>query len=145
MHNRFVGRRVWAATALLAAGFSGLALVVAGCGAPRGAAVGSPQRTPDLTSNLQVDAGQRFVYAGEVGSGSYTASIENRGSVPVTLARRVGEAREPIGGLAPGEVTLAKFARGEAALFENDAADQATLRVCVWGDTKVGMRYEALK
>ncbi|GEM_PF-1284195 len=117
---------------------------MAGCSAPSDAAPRSPSRSPDLTSNLLVEAGQRFVYAGESDSGAYQASVKNVGDVSVTLCRRIGEARQAITTLAPGTSALAKFKRGEAALFENDASRQAQLLVYVWGDTDVGMRYEAI-
>jgi hypothetical protein len=103
---------------------------------------------PNLTSNLRIGAGQRFIFAGGAEDRAYTASVENNGTVPITVMR--GAPGNPaqaanITTLAPGEKAVQKFALGEAAIFENTSAAEATLIVKVWGDTNVGMRYEALR
>jgi hypothetical protein len=98
-----------------------------------------------LRSNLQVDAGQTFVYAGEPSTGPYQASVRNVGSVPVRLAKRVNGVDVALITLGPSEATLAQFGAGEAALFENTSGAQAQLTVLIWGETQVGMRYEAAR
>lgn len=120
-------------------------IAVASCGSSPDAAPGSPARRPDLTSNLQIEGGSTFVYAGEPDAGAYTISARNVGPVPVTLLRRDGEADVELTTLAPGEAALQAFNPGEAALLANPADRLARLKVLVWGDTNVGMRYEPVQ
>jgi hypothetical protein len=119
--------------------------MVGGCAAAPGAAPGSPSGRPSLTSNLQIEAGQTFVYAGEAGAGGYSASVRNVGPVAVTLGRRIGKTDTALRVLNPGEVTLAEFARGQGTLFQNLTKDQAKLLVQIWGDTNVEMKYQTIK
>lgn len=126
-----------------------LAATLGGCATASspttGAAPGSPSGKPSLTSNLQIDAGKTFVYAGEADSGGYTASVRNVGQVAVTLGRRIGTTDTALRVLKPGEATLAEFAKGQGALFQNATGQQARLLVLIWGDTNVGMKYEPQK
>lgn len=122
-----------------------LAATLGGCATAPGAAPGSPPGKPSLTSNLQIEAGQTFVYAGEADAGGYTASVRNVGPVAVTLGRRIGKTDTALRVLNPGEATLAEFAKGQGALFQNAASEQARLLVLIWGDTNVGMNYEPQK
>lgn len=108
----------------------------------------TPVLGPNLTSNLRIGTGQRFIFAGAAQDRAYTASVENNGPVPVTVMR--GQPGRPevasaIVTLAPGAKAVQKFALGEAAIFENTAGVEATLIVKIWGNTDVGMRYEALR
>ncbi|MBY0262398.1 MAG: hypothetical protein K2Q20_08645, partial [Phycisphaerales bacterium] len=44
--------------------------------------------------------------------------------------------------LPPGVAATLSFSPGQAALFRNPGPAQARLKLLVWGDTDVGMRYE---
>ena len=99
-----------------------------------------PSGSPDLTSGLNVPAGQRFIFAGGQRSG-FTAYATNRGAVPVTIVADLDGERREIVTLAPGERASHEFAAREAALFENPSSQDAAVKVEVWGETSVGMRY----
>lgn len=99
-----------------------------------------PWGSPDLTSNLSVPAGQRFIFAGGQKSG-FTAFATNRGTVPITIIADLDGVRREIGIVAPGERVSHTFAPREAALFENPSAQVGDVKVEVWGQTNVGMRY----
>jgi hypothetical protein len=104
------------------------------------AAPDRPWGSPDLTSGLNVPAGQRFIFAGGQRSG-FTAYATNRGAVPVTIVADLDGERREIVTLAPGERASHKFAAREAALFENPSSQDADVKIEVWGETSVGMRY----
>jgi hypothetical protein len=107
------------------------------------AAPSRPSGSPDLTSGLNVPGGQRFIFAGGQRSG-FTAFATNRGSVPVTIAAELDGERREIVTIAPGEKASYEFAPREAALFENPSSQDAAVKVEVWGETSVGMRYVKL-
>lgn len=102
---------------------------------------GTPDRRPDLTSNLQIEAGQTFVYAGE-GAGAFRISVLNVGTVGVSAASRVNDTETPVQDVPPGASAFLEFAPGQAALFRNAGRSQARLKLQVWGDTNVEMRYQ---
>lgn len=99
-----------------------------------------PWGSPDLTSNLGVPAGQRFIFAGGQTSG-YTAYVTNTGQVPLVILAELDGSARPIVTLAPGERASRRFEPREAALFENSASSDAQAKVEIWGNTNVGMRY----
>jgi hypothetical protein len=125
------------------------AAAIAPSNANQSVEVREPTGRPNLTSNLQVEAGQTFIYAGDATDGKYTAVVTNVGPVPVTLGKRLqagsGTSDNGVMVLAPGGKTILTADRGEGSLFQNLSSQQARLLVRIWGDTKVGMRYEALK
>lgn len=102
-----------------------------------------PSGSPDLTSGLNVPAGQQFIFAGGQRSG-FTAFATNRGSVPVTIAAELDGERRELLTIAPGEKASYEFASREAAFFENPSDQDASVKVEVWGETSVGMRYVQL-
>jgi hypothetical protein len=107
------------------------------------AASAEPERPwggPDLTSNLGVPAGQRFIFAGGQPTG-YTAYVTNTGSVPITILAEIDGTSRPIVTLEPGHRASRRFEPREAALFENRSGTDAQAKVEIWGNTNVGMRY----
>ncbi|MDX2018233.1 MAG: hypothetical protein SFY95_11440 [Planctomycetota bacterium] len=99
-----------------------------------------PWGGPDLTSNLTVPAGKRFIFAGGQPKG-YTAYVTNTGTVPVALLAELDGVARPIVVLEPGQRASHVFAPREAALFDNPAATDAQSKVEIWGSASVGMRY----
>ncbi|MFZ4576638.1 MAG: hypothetical protein ACOYN0_19830 [Phycisphaerales bacterium] len=127
-----------------------LAIANAGCGqrqAPIDAAdsvatrpPSRPWLSPDLTSGLDIPASQRFIFAGGQ-SKPFTAFVTNRGEVPVQIFAELDGTSMPIGTVEPGGTVSHRFGEKQAAVFENASGQQASLRVEVWGQTQVGMRY----
>lgn len=100
-----------------------------------------PMMAPDLTSGLTIPPSETFLLGGDRG-GPYKAFIRNRGNVPVEIyLERLGSTYL-LGTLQPGERTAAAFDTREGANLKNlSASQEAFLKVEVFGDTNIGMRY----
>ena len=77
---------------------------------------------PDLTSNLGVPARQQFRLGGGQPN-EFFAEVQNQGTA------------------MPGEKLRHRFAPGEGAIIVNRSDADASLKVRVWGDTQIAMRY----
>ncbi|MCX5690205.1 MAG: hypothetical protein NTV94_10565 [Planctomycetota bacterium] len=112
---------------------TGLSAGLAGCSQ-------GPTMLADLTSNLKVPAHQQFRLGGGQ-PGEFFAEIVNEGSVPALVrVDSSGELRD-LGVAQPGEKLRHRFAAGEGAIVVNRADTDASLKVRVWGDTQIAMRY----
>jgi hypothetical protein len=107
------------------------------------ASITRPWRSPDLTSNLNIPAQQRFIFAGEQ-SEPFVAFVTNRGSVPVQIVAELEGVTKPIVTVEPGQKVSHRFDARQSAVFENPSNEQANLLVEVWGQTEVGMRYRPM-
>lgn len=130
-------KAIWTAAAVVG--------LIAGCAAATVGDGKTPSGSPNLTSNLQVEAGKEFLFGGGM-NGAYTIDAKNEGSVALRIAALAGDKRTEIVELQPGERAVHKFADGEIAVVMNTSPKvngRATLRV--WGKVNVGMRYQDAK
>ncbi|MEM1422870.1 MAG: hypothetical protein AAGH64_02595 [Planctomycetota bacterium] len=108
-------------------------------------------RTPDLTSGLNIPAGETFNLGGEQ-RGNYNAEVTNRGSVAVEiLSTTPGDSfnDDPISptpvlitAVEPGASQRFSAGAGVPLLLRNTSDTRnATLKVEVWGDTNLAMFY----
>ena len=97
----------------------------------------------EITSNLQIEAGQTFELGGGQ-EGGFAVTGTNSGPVAVVvLGKAEGAAAVERGTIAPGGKVDAKFGPGEMALLRNTSAQKtARLKLKISGDTSsLGMTY----
>ena len=99
----------------------------------------------EITSNLQIEAGQTFELGGGQ-RGGFTVTGRNTGPVAiVVLAKGAAAAAVVKGRVEPGASVDAAFGPGEQALLRNTSdARMARLKLRITGDTSaLGMTYSA--
>lgn len=98
----------------------------------------------EITSNLQIEAGQTFELGGGQ-QGGFTVTGRNTGPVAVEVLGKAEGAEAGIsqGTVAPGGDVKADFGPGEMALLRNTSGSQtARLKLKITGDTSsLGMSY----
>lgn len=101
-----------------------------------------PIRRADLVSGLTIPGAQRFFLGGGQPS-SFFCDVENQGQTEVLLSSTRGSGATVIIRLHPGDSASHRFQPTEAAIIANlSPLEPAKLRVRVWGDTNLDMRYE---
>jgi hypothetical protein len=101
----------------------------------------SPSRAPDQRVTLRLDPQQAVVYSSSTGR-AFSASVYNPGPMAVMVARRVAGADVEQVRVNGEQTTLVNCAPGEAVTFSNTSIGYANVRLAVWGEGAVGMRYE---
>lgn len=98
----------------------------------------------EITSNLQIEAGQTFELGGGQ-EGGFTVTGRNVGRVAVVVFGLAEGAKAPVerGRVAPGGNVDAAFGPGEQALLRNTSTTEtARLKLRISGDTAaLGMTY----
>jgi len=97
----------------------------------------------EITSGLQIEAGQTFELGGGQ-EGGFTVTGKNNGPVAVVvLGQAEGKAAVERGTVAPGGTVDATFGPGEMALLRNTSRQKtARLKLKITGDTSsLGMTY----
>lgn len=101
-----------------------------------------PIRRADLISGITVPGGQRFHLGGDQPS-SFYCDVENQGETEVMVTSTRGLGATVVARLRPGDSASHRFQPTEAAVIANlDSTEPAKVRIRVWGDTNLGMRYE---
>lgn len=101
-----------------------------------------PIRRADLISGLTVPGAQRFFLGGGQPS-SFYCDVENQGDTEVLISSTRGLGATVIARLYPGDSASHRFQPTEAAIIANlSPLEPAKLRVRIWGDTNLEMRYE---
>lgn len=101
-----------------------------------------PIRRADLVSGLAIPGAQRF-YLGGGQPSSFYCDVENQGDTEVLISATRGSGATVIARLHPGDSASHRFQPTEAAVLANlSPLEPAKLRVRVWGDTNLQMRYE---
>ncbi len=101
-----------------------------------------PIRRADLISGITVPGGERFILGGGQPS-SFYCDVENQGETEVMVTSTRGSGASVVARLKPGDSASHRFQPTEAAVIANlDSLEPAILRLRVWGDTNLGMRYE---
>ncbi len=101
-----------------------------------------PIRRADLVSGLAIPGAQRF-YLGGGQPSSFYCDVENQGDTEVLISATRGSGATVIARLYPGDSASHRFQPTEAAVLANlSPLEPAKLRVRVWGDTNLQMRYE---
>ena len=95
---------------------------------------------PDLTSNLGVPPRQQFRLGGGQ-PGKFFVDILNTGTVAATIRVDRAGTIEDLGIAEPGATVRHQFAAGEGAIIVNRSEQEASLRVKVWGNINIAMRY----
>ncbi len=101
-----------------------------------------PIRRADLVSGLAIPGAQRF-YLGGGQPSSFYCDVENQGDTEVLISATRGSGATVIARLHPGDSASHRFQPTEAAVLANlSPLEPAKLRVRIWGDTNLQMRYE---
>lgn len=101
-----------------------------------------PIRRADLISGITVPGGQRFHLGGDQPS-SFYCDVENQGETEVMVTSTRGLGATVVARLRPGDSASHRFQPTEAAVIANlDSTEPAKVRIRVWGDTNLAMRYE---
>lgn len=101
-----------------------------------------PIRRADLISALTVPGAQRFLLGGGQPS-SFFSDIENTGDTEVLISASRGPGTIVVARLSPGDSASHRFQPTETAVIANlDPTEPAKVRLRVWGDTNLQMRYE---
>lgn len=101
----------------------------------------SPSRAPDQRVTLRLDPQRAIVYSSSTGR-AFSASVYNPGPMAVLVARRVAGADVEQVRVNGEQTTLVNCAPGESVTFSNASIGYANVRVAVWGQGAVGMRYD---
>jgi hypothetical protein len=109
------------------------------------AALSASASAGQITSGLQIEAGQTFELGGGQ-EGDFVVTGRNIGKVAVVVLGKLPDA-QPVerGTVAPGGAVEARFAPGEMALLRNTSDRKtARLKLKISGDTaSLGMTYSA--
>ena len=95
---------------------------------------------PDLTSTLGVPPRQQFRLGGGQ-PGKFFVDILNNGPAATTIRVDRAGTIEDLGVAEPGATIRHQFAAGEGAIIVNRTDQEASLRVKVWGNIDIAMRY----
>lgn len=107
------------------------------------AVLATAAQSGEITSGLQIEAGQTFELGGGQ-EGGFSVTGRNTGPVAVVVLGRLPGAQPAVRGtVAPGEAVEASFGPGETALLRNTSAQKtARLKLRITGDTaSLGMTY----
>lgn len=101
-----------------------------------------PIRRADLISTLTVPGAQRFLLGGGQPS-SFFCDVENTGDTEVLISASRGPGTTVVARLSPGDSASHRFQPTETAIVANlSPVEPAKVRLRVWGDTNLQMRYE---
>ena len=108
------------------------------------ALAGTAVSAGEITSGLQIEAGQTFELGGGQQSG-FTVTGRNTGPVAVVVLAKGEGAALVKGWVEPGAAVEAAFGPGEQALLRNTSDTRAArLKLTITGDTAaLGMTYSA--